>query len=514
LNASTIASNVVPATGITYLWSGTGLVSGQGTAHARWSIDGSKTLRITIDATGCFTQKNVNVTIDTTKPTFDIAGDQLTCDSLNASTIASNVVPATGITYLWSGTGLVSGQGTAHARWSTAGTKTLTVTRTATGCFTTKNAEVTQDVARPTLTCSRDTTICNGGTAQFCVNASGGTAPYSYSWSGPNAFTSSNSCTGPVGVAGTYKVVVTGANGCKDSCQATLTIRDCGGHIFPTQTSCDMYRTGTATRLVNICYDKSSGKVSNAVPGVFFYWGKFVATATKETVKVIQSNSVNDANWLYRIHQGNQIYIYGDTCRNLVQGLESPSRGQGTVILSNAVIGQTYFLSVKYSVKSIIGASITDPIVYNRFSVTVNGVLDPQSIDSVRAKEKTGDCSEFGPQTKQSGQREIMETSPRNIPAAFALQMNYPNPFNPTTVIRYDLPEASTVRLSVFNILGQEVATLVNSVVDAGYQSVEWNTENRSGVSLPSGIYMYRLQATSLMNGKEFVQVNKMVLLK
>jgi len=298
------------------------------------------------------------------------------------------------------------------------------------------------------------------------------------------------------------------------SCSQSITRLACpGGHIFPTQTSCDMYRTGTATRLVNICYDKSSGKVSNAVPGVFFYWGKFTATATKETVKVIQTNSVGDPNWLYRIHQGNQIYIYDDSCKNLVQGSESPTRGQGRVILSNAVIGRTYFLSVKYNVKSIIGATITTPIVINRFSVLVNGVLDAESVDSVRAKEKGADCSEFGPQSQRFGEG-IRESSPNSIPTEFAMHANYPNPFNPTTVIKYDLPEASTVRLSVFNVLGQEVATLANSVVDAGYQSVLWNTENSNGVSLPSGIYMYRLQATSLTSGNEFVKVSKMVLLK
>src|SRR5258707_9469737 len=85
-------------------------------------------------------------------------------------------------------------------------------------------------------------------------------------------------------------------------------------------------------------------------------------------------------------------------------------------------------------------------------------------------------------------------------PAGDALHANYPNPFNPTTEIKFDLPEASTVRLSVFNILGQEVATLVNGMMGAGFQSVEWNTANREGAALPSGVYLYRLQATSVMS--------------
>jgi flagellar hook assembly protein FlgD len=70
------------------------------------------------------------------------------------------------------------------------------------------------------------------------------------------------------------------------------------------------------------------------------------------------------------------------------------------------------------------------------------------------------------------------------------------------------------VKLSVFNILGQLVATLVNGQVEAGYQAVEWNTDNSSGISLPSGIYIYRIDATSSTSGKSFSQVKKMVLMK
>jgi aminopeptidase N len=76
------------------------------------------------------------------------------------------------------------------------------------------------------------------------------------------------------------------------------------------------------------------------------------------------------------------------------------------------------------------------------------------------------------------------------MPAQFSLDQNYPNPFNPSTVIRYALPVDSKVKLSVLNLLGQEVAILADGVESAGYKSVEWNAG-----TLPSGIYFYRLQA-------------------
>jgi hypothetical protein len=110
----------------------------------------------------------------------------------------------------------------------------------------------------------------------------------------------------------------------------------------------------------------------------------------------------------------------------------------------------------------------------------------------------------------ESGEKTLSTATP----TGYALHANYPNPFNPSTMIQYDLPEASTVKLSVFNILGQLVATLVNGQVEAGYQAVEWNTDNSSGISLSSGMYIYRIDATSSTTGKSFSQVRKMVLMK
>src|SRR5262249_19579207 len=73
---------------------------------------------------------------------------------------------------------------------------------------------------------------------------------------------------------------------------------------------------------------------------------------------------------------------------------------------------------------------------------------------------------------------------PVEIPKTFAVSANYPNPFNPTTTIDFDLPEASKVSMAVYNVLGQRVATLIDGEVAAGYQSVTWNTENNEGFSL------------------------------
>jgi photosystem II stability/assembly factor-like uncharacterized protein len=93
------------------------------------------------------------------------------------------------------------------------------------------------------------------------------------------------------------------------------------------------------------------------------------------------------------------------------------------------------------------------------------------------------------------------------IPTVYALFQNYPNPFNPSTQIRYDLPKESSVRLTVFNALGQEIADLVHGVQQAGKYQVEFSTSN-AAKNLSSGIYYYRL------NAGEYVQTRKLILLK
>ncbi len=79
------------------------------------------------------------------------------------------------------------------------------------------------------------------------------------------------------------------------------------------------------------------------------------------------------------------------------------------------------------------------------------------------------------------------------LPTEFVLHTNYPNPFNPSTTIRFDLPEAGRVRLIVYNTLGQEVRHLVNGRMEAGRHRVEWDGTNDRGVRISSGIYIYRM---------------------
>jgi hypothetical protein len=100
------------------------------------------------------------------------------------------------------------------------------------------------------------------------------------------------------------------------------------------------------------------------------------------------------------------------------------------------------------------------------------------------------------------------EESFQTLPKVFVLHQNYPNPFNPTTMINYQLPMNSSVELSIYNLLGQKVATLVDEQKRAGYHRVEWDA---SGFA--SGVYLYRLQAgdPSQSAGQGYVETRKMI---
>jgi hypothetical protein len=95
-----------------------------------------------------------------------------------------------------------------------------------------------------------------------------------------------------------------------------------------------------------------------------------------------------------------------------------------------------------------------------------------------------------------------------NIPSVYSLSQNYPNPFNPTTKMNYALPKRSRVIISVYNVLGQEVTTLLNKEQDYGYHTVTWNGTDRIGKQVASGVYFARLTT------KNFSQTKKMLMLK
>ena len=103
---------------------------------------------------------------------------------------------------------------------------------------------------------------------------------------------------------------------------------------------------------------------------------------------------------------------------------------------------------------------------------------------------------------------QYLSTIDETVPATFALHENYPNPFNPTTTLRFDLPGVSDVNVVIYNMLGQKVRTFNMNSISAGSHSIKWNATNDLGDPVGAGVYLYQLQA------KDFVKTRKMILLK
>jgi hypothetical protein len=122
-------------------------------------------------------------------------------------------------------------------------------------------------------------------------------------------------------------------------------------------------------------------------------------------------------------------------------------------------------------------------------------------IDSVTFTETSSDTISFVVKNNFTG------VSDETLQYKFSLEQNYPNPFNPETTIKYSIPKTEHVKLTVFNILGENVATLVNKKQAAGDYSVKFNAF--SGIhKLPSGVYFYKLQSGN------FTKTRKLILLK
>ena len=102
----------------------------------------------------------------------------------------------------------------------------------------------------------------------------------------------------------------------------------------------------------------------------------------------------------------------------------------------------------------------------------------------------------------------ITDVEDATIPVEFSVSQNYPNPFNPSTTIRYAIPQQSFVVIKVYDIIGREVKTLVNTEKSPGIYNVQWNGDNNFGSKVATGIYIYRVIAGN------FTQVKKMILLK
>ena len=203
-----------------------------------------------------------------------------------------------------------------------------------------------------------------------------------------------------------------------------------------------------------------------------------------------------------------------DTITNLTQG-QFPSELWDTVYFRTSV---AYFGGTYWG-----GANLDHPFSYDptkSFLLIVEHCAAPGSGMNIRQSNlggvkrvwSVGGCpftpnptsDDYTPSTGINVEPALgTNTQHNNVPVDYYLSQNYPNPFNPTTQISYAIPSAGNVRLVVYDILGREIATLVNEFKTAGYYGVNFDASN-----LASGIYVYRIEAG------DFRDTKKMLLIK
>ena len=132
----------------------------------------------------------------------------------------------------------------------------------------------------------------------------------------------------------------------------------------------------------------------------------------------------------------------------------------------------------------------------NNGQMPPNGQLPSSNIDLIAAWIDEGALEELNTKNNKSS------------PERFTLYQNYPNPFNPVTNLDYDLPEDAMVNITVFDMMGKVVRTLVNDQQSAGYKTLQWNATSNSGQPISAGLYIYTIRAG------EFSKTRKMILLK
>lgn len=166
---------------------------------------------------------------------------------------------------------------------------------------------------------------------------------------------------------------------------------------------------------------------------------------------------------------------------------------------------------MKAETRGILGAAAVQTVNVGVSSTTANGnkvvfmTYDPLSINSTPTYEWLGRGNQSNTfQSMMWFDAIIIGVDDQGpLPSSYSLSQNYPNPFNPTTVISYSIPEKADVTLKVFNLLGQEVATLVNSAQSVGSHEINFNASN-----LTSGVYFYTIKAG------DFTSTRKMMLIK
>jgi len=190
-----------------------------------------------------------------------------------------------------------------------------------------------------------------------------------------------------------------------------------------------------------------------------------------------------------------KIMVWKDVISDVgIKFVDATSAAQPEIKVANTLINQWEELTFDFSSRIGVYPVVKDQIViFPEFDLTGRTQDNICYFDNIS----------FSPSNSVG-----VDNRSETLPQGFALEQNFPNPFNPFTTLRYDLPEDSFVNITIYDMMGRQVSTLVSSQQTAGFKSIQWNAINDKGSPVSAGLYLYTIQA-----GK-FRHTKKMVLLK
>ena len=231
----------------------------------------------------------------------------------------------------------------------------------------------------------------------------------------------------------------------------------------------------------------------------------------------------NDTEYFWRVAakngDGSGSYSVVRSFTTIVAGpakLQLSSPADGAVLTSNFITLSWHPGSPaidKYAVEVSADSLFSNPVMDSTIVDTSKSVTVPSASGTYWWRARAHNAAGWGPYS-DAWKAVLMITSADEmnvIPGEYSLGQNYPNPFNPSTAIRYGLPVRSFVTLTVYNMLGQQVATLIEGDREAGYHEVKFDARN-----LASGVYLYRLQAKRQdgSRGGDFIQTRRLLLVR
>jgi hypothetical protein len=414
--------------------------------------------------------------VDVTPPTIATTGTSLTlgCNpsaaAIDAALGSASATDSCSTPTLTASTDTVQISGCSRSQ-----TRTFTASDACGNTATTsRTATWTKDITPPTISCPGNKTIqCD--------------APVVFDQ--PTAI---DSCAG----LPTIEVVSTSADGltrtwratdaCGNTatCSQTIVFALCGPHIFPTATTCCHYVSGTAAQLQKVCYTKTGNSISNAIPGVFFYYTFVTAPLSGPFVITVEQFNNNSNFQLFAIQNATQLRLTDMSCSTgsiaFSGTITGVNNSQATLTVSSYSPGARYVLSVKYDAKSIIGSSFAgNPTVAYTFRSNVNGFIAPGSTGTLNAQSGCQDDTPSPPNNCQLSPVSLAVGQQTNSEPTITA---FPNPFKDIVNFQISATVSGKVTLEVYDLQGQKLSIAFNGWMMAGeVRNIQYRSRSSSG---------------------------------